>query len=107
MAFSGYGERVVRPLFCAGLLLAVSTFLYLWLGLEGMRTGGQEETLSLWQCGDWLQAAHYSFRTMTFLKTDDLAKPVSYARVVHTLQSLLGPLLFGLFALAVRQKLKR
>ncbi len=43
---------------------------------------------------------------MTFLRPTDLA-PQGIAKLVHTIQSLLGPLFIGLFALAVRQRLKR
>ena len=55
---------------------------------------------------DWLQGAYYSFRVMTFLKPDDLV-PVGCAHVINTFQTLLGPLFLGLFALALRQRLKR
>ncbi len=61
-------------------------------------TGG-----SVW---GWLRAAFYSFRVMTLLRPTDLA-PIGIAKFVNALQSLLGPLLLGLFALAVRQRLKR
>ncbi len=54
----------------------------------------------------WLTAANYSFRVMTFLRPTDLA-PQGIAKLVHTIQSLLGPLFIGLFALAIRQRLKR
>jgi hypothetical protein len=104
---SGYGERFLQPLLWAAGLFVVSTVLYLSLGLEGIHPGNQKHILSLLQGGDWLQAAHYSFRTMVFLSTSDLATPVSYARVVYTVQSLFSPLFLGLSALAIRQKLKR
>jgi hypothetical protein len=55
---------------------------------------------------DWMRGLRYSFRVMTLLKADDLV-PIGYAKVVNTMQSLLGPLLIGFFALAVRQRLKR
>ena len=42
---------------------------------------------------------------MTLLKPEDL-EPMGFAKVVQTLESLLGPLFLGLFALAVRQRLK-
>ena len=58
---------------------------------------------SLW---DWIPVVHYSFRVMTFLRPTDLA-PQGFAKFIHTIQSLLGPLFIGLFALAVRQRLKR
>jgi hypothetical protein len=104
---SSYGERYLRPLVWAAALLLISTISYLWLGLEGKRVGGRTSILSMSSMGDWLQAAHYSFRTMTFLKPEDVATPIGYSRAVHTVQSLLGPLFLGLFALAVRQRLKR
>ena len=43
---------------------------------------------------------------MTFLKAEDWV-PVRYAHVINTFQTLLGPLFLGLFALALRQRLKR
>jgi hypothetical protein len=43
---------------------------------------------------------------MTLLKPEDL-EPRGFAKVVQTLQGLLGPIFLGLFALAVRQRLKR
>lgn len=104
---SGYGERYLRPLAWAAALLVVSTISYLWLGLEGKWTGGRTSMLSMSNVGDWFQAAHYSFRVMVFLKPEDVATPVGYSRDIYTMQSLLGPLFLGLFALAVRQRLKR
>jgi len=104
---SGYGERYLRPLAWAAALLIISTISYLGLGLEGKWTGGLKSMLSMANIGDWLQAAHYSFRAMTLLKPEDVATPIGYSRAVHTMQSFLGPLFFGLFALAVRQRLKR
>ena len=100
---SGYGERYLRPLIGVGVLLAVCTFDYLTLGLSPDKG---VSTLSLTNVWDWLQATHYSFRVMTFLRPTDFV-PVGYAKVVHTIQSLLGPIFIGLFALAVRQRLKR
>ena len=58
-----------------------------------------------WRDNAWLNALHYSFRVMTLLKPEDL-EPMGFAKVVQTLESLLGPLFLGLFALAVRQRLK-
>lgn len=101
--FSGYGERYVRPLIWAGVLLAVSTVGYLALGLSP-KVGGS--ILAWTNLSDWLRAAFYSFRVMTFLRPDDLM-PIGYAKIINALESLLGPLFLGLFALAVRQRLKR
>jgi hypothetical protein len=101
--FSGYGERYLRPLFWAGLLFVGSTIGYMWWGLR-LKTG---EVKLAWANGwDWLQGAYYSFRVMTLLKPDDWI-PLGYAHVINTFQTLLGPLFLGLFALALRQRLKR
>jgi uncharacterized protein YjbI with pentapeptide repeats len=102
--FSGYGERYLRPLFWAGLLFIDSTIGYMWWGLCPKTTG---RSILAWTNGwDWLQGIYYSFRVMVFLKPDDWV-PVSYAHLVNTFQTLLGPLFLGLFALALRQRLKR
>ena len=100
---SGYGERSLRPVIGAGILLAVCTFGYLALGLSPDKGVSTLSPTNVW---DWLQAVHYSFRVMTFLRPTDFV-PVGYAKVVNTIQSLLGPIFIGLFALAVRQRLKR
>jgi uncharacterized protein YjbI with pentapeptide repeats len=96
--FSGYGERYLRPLIWAGLLFAVSTLGYLWWGLSLKEEGSRLALTSVW---DWFWAAHYSFQVMTLLEPDDLV-PLGYAKVVKTFQSLLGPIFFALFALALR-----
>jgi hypothetical protein len=56
--------------------------------------------------GDWFRAAHYSFRAMALLKPDDLI-PSESARLLNTVLTIADPLLFRLFALARRQRLKR
>jgi uncharacterized protein YjbI with pentapeptide repeats len=99
--FSGYGERYLRPLMWAGVLFMASTLGYLWWGLYP-KDGGS--ILVLTSVRDWLRAAHYSLRVMTFLKPDDLL-PLSYAKAINTFQTLLGPTFLGLFALALRQRL--
>lgn len=100
---SGYGERYLRPLVWAGMLLVASALGYLALGLQ-QRDGAAP--LQVTSPSDWLHAIHYSFRVMTLLRPDDLVA-TGWAKVIHTVQSLLGPLLLGLFALALRQRLKR
>ncbi|MBI2174243.1 MAG: pentapeptide repeat-containing protein [Candidatus Omnitrophica bacterium] len=101
--FSGYGERYIRPLIWAGVLLMLSTFSYLVLGLKPKDGGTMLVLTSVW---DWLRAAHYSLRVMTLLRPEDLIA-IGFAKVVNTIASLVGPLFLGLFALAVRQRLKR
>ena len=101
--FSGYGESWARPLTCIGLLLGFSTFGYLYLGIFPLEGGSQ---LTWVNPADWLHGLHYSLRVMTLLKPDDFWLG-DWAKVVHTTQSLLGPLFITLFVLAIRQKLKR
>jgi uncharacterized protein YjbI with pentapeptide repeats len=120
---SGYGERFLRPLLCALVLLIVATVAYLGWGLvpkaplSSTMPGttaflvmpgavSRPVPLPLTQPKAWLNALHYSLRVMTLLKPEDL-EPMGFAKFVQTLQSLLGPLFLGLFALAVRQRLKR
>jgi hypothetical protein len=105
--FSGYGERYLRPLLWAGLLFVLSTIGYMWWGLR-LKDGSSSLAwtypwINPW---DWLRAAYYSFRVMTLLKPDDWV-PLRYAQLVNTFQTLLGPTFLGLFALALRQRLKR
>jgi hypothetical protein len=105
--FSGYGERYLRPLLWAGLLFGGSTFGYMWWGLR-LKDGSSSLAwtypwINPW---DWLRAADYSFWVMTLLKPDDWV-PLRYAQLVNTFQTLLGPVFLGLFALALRQRLKR
>ena len=99
---SGYGERFLRPLGWALVLLIMATVAYLWLGLVPKGGGAP---LQWANSKDWGLTIDYGLRVMTLLRPDDLV-PVGYARYVHTLQNLLGPLFLGLFALAVRQRLK-
>jgi len=101
--FSGYGERYLRPLVWAVVLFVGSIIGYMRWGLRPKAGGPQLAWTDWW---DWLQGAHYSFRVMTFLKPDDWM-PVGFAHVINTFQTLLGPLFLGLFALALRQRLKR
>jgi hypothetical protein len=62
--------------------------------------------LSFTNVQSWREAVIYSFQVMTFFRPSTFLIS-GWAHATYTLQSLLGPLLFGLFALAVRQKLKR
>lgn len=90
--FSGYGERVLRPILWTLGLFVVCAVAY--------------ESLTLGKSPTWGEAAIYSFQVTAFFRPQDFVLP-AWAKVIYTLQSLLGPLLLGLFALAVRQKLKR
>ncbi len=103
---AGYGERYWRPLLWAGGLLAVSTAAYLWWGLLRSRGAGPVSDPVL----HWTKAcdaALYGLRVMTLLKPDDFVPIGFWGKLINTLQSVLGPILIGLFALALRQRLKR
>lgn len=100
---SGYGERYRPPLFWLGLLWVGSTLGYLG------RLGEKADLSALlgWTWWDGLRATLYSFRVMTLLRPDDLVPVGLFAQLIYTADSILGPLLIGLFALALRQRLKR
>jgi uncharacterized protein YjbI with pentapeptide repeats len=100
---SGYGEKCLRPLFSAGVILVLSTVLYLLWGLCP-KDGGRVLN-SVWDLLDW-RVWNYSLRVVTFLKPDDWV-PLGHGPLVNTFASLLGPVLIGFFALALRQRLKR
>lgn len=100
---SGYGERYLRPLFSAAIVLIGSTFLYLRLGIYP-KSG--TIALQLNSLSHWARVTHYGLRIMTLLKSDDLV-PSQEASWVNTIQSIFGPILIGLFVLALRQRLKR
>jgi uncharacterized protein YjbI with pentapeptide repeats len=101
----GYGERCLPPLAWSVGLLLICALLYYCLGLRPNPkiVSSSPVFISGWDYVD------YSLRVMTLLKPDDLvpAGCARYARYVSTLESLAGPILLGLFALALRQRLKR
>ena len=101
---SGYGERCIRPLICAAILLVASTFGYLALGIAPSQTAAP---LTLTSPADWLRVALYGLQTMTLLKPTDLTPIGLAAASLKVFQSFSGPIIFGLFALAIRQRLKR
>jgi len=102
---SGYGERCWRPLFWIVALWAISTFGYLKWGLLEENEFGQPLFLTSWW--DWLSAIIYSFRVTMLLKPTNFMPVDPLGTAINTIQSIIGPILIGLFALAVRQRLKR
>ena len=101
---SGYGERYIRPLVCAFVLLVASTCGYLILGIAPNKA---VTPLALTNPKDWLHVGLYSLQVMTLLRPMDLVPLTVAATGVKVFQSLLGPIIIGLFALAIRQRLKR
>ncbi len=96
-AVSGYGERLLRPMFWAAGLLAISSFCYLWWGLLRLK----DTVPPIWE------AILYSLKVMILLKPSNFELVGFWGDAINTLQSVLGPILIGLFALAIRQRLKR
>jgi len=99
---SGYGEKWLWPLFWTAVLLFITTFAYLKWGL--LRLKDTETPVDWTRIGE---ALLYGSNVMLLLKPTDFVPYEIWGNLVHTLQSVIGPILFGLFALAVRQKLKR
>jgi len=99
---SGYGEQVITPLFWAAIVLVLRSYGLLYCGIA--TATDKQVPLGI---SDGLQVFLFSFRNMALLRPDTLIPLSMTGQVVATLQNLVGPLLFGLCALAVRQKLKR
>ena len=99
---SGYGERYLRPLFWAAVLLVLCTFGYLLLGISK-----DEIPLKLANPLDWIRTALYSLQVMTFIRPTYLEHTTLASTGLKAFQSIFGPVVIGLFALALRQRLKR
>jgi uncharacterized protein YjbI with pentapeptide repeats len=100
---SGYGEKCLPPLYWMGGLIVAITFGYLALGIR-LKEINQILTFTI---NDWLRTLLYSFEVMFLLKPDALIPLGLWANFLKALETILGPIFIGLFALAVRQKLKR
>lgn len=103
--FSGYGERVLRPILWTLGLSVVCAVAYAYLGDLSLKEATPGHP-TLGKSPTWGEIAIYSFQATAFFRPQNFVLS-AWAKVIYTLQSLLGPLLLGLFALAVRQKLKR
>jgi uncharacterized protein YjbI with pentapeptide repeats len=100
-ALWGHGERYLRPLGWAAVVLGVSTVTYAMGGLES--PGGQPlHPGHLW---DWLRAGHHALEVMTLGHPDTL-QPIQCAKGVTTLVRLTGPLCGALSLLAIRRRLR-
>lgn len=103
--FSGYGERAKNSFFSLLILIIATTLLYLYFGFEGSNE----------------IKYHYSINTFSSIanavlcsiKSTFFVRPLGYkfinygSEITYIIQSILSPILIGLFALAIRQKLKR
>lgn len=100
---SGYGERYLRPLLWTLVVLAGCTIVYMFLGIapkEGAPFG-----IANIEC--WFKVSLYSLQVMTLQKPTEIQPIGVWSTAIKTFQSIVGPVLIGLFALALRQRLKR
>jgi uncharacterized protein YjbI with pentapeptide repeats len=102
---SGYGEDYVRALECVLGLAVICAIAYFFCSRLP-----EFEYPSTW--ADWLKTALdsliYSLRVMFHLKPEAMVEPVGLvAGSIFIFESVLGPVLIGLFGLALRQRLKR
>jgi len=96
---SGYGECYLRPLFWAAVLLIACTFGYLLFGIS-------RDGIPL-KVSDLHHIALYSLQVMTFIRPTYLEHTTWLSMVLKVIQSIFGPVIIGLFALALRQRLRR
>ncbi len=105
---NGYGERALRPIGWFLLVFLIGTFVYWWNGdlvCPSPSPGGDPI--------GWFEAAGFSLGTLAFLKPDFLVLKTAaeggwnWTRLMIWFQTLSGPALFAMFALAIRNKLKR
>lgn len=133
---NGYGERALRPVGLLLLVILAGALVYWDGGLsrpqeEVYRVSVNGESLlekselvvsrssprgdgkDWYRCEKtemcWWESVAYSAATTVFLKPDFLVLPEGFspARVMSWFQTIAGPALFGMFALAIRNKLKR
>jgi uncharacterized protein YjbI with pentapeptide repeats len=99
---SGYGERVLPPLGWLMGLITGSALLYILFGATLVEA---DDPLS-WRWMDGWHAVYYSLRVSLLQNPSELLlRPVS--QFVHTAQIIFSPILIGLLALAIRQRVKR
>ncbi|MCA1958773.1 MAG: hypothetical protein LDL14_09645 [Nitrospira sp.] len=116
---NGYGERALRPIGWFLLVFLIGTFVYWWNG-DLIRPSSAGTTLDVASGRGpgvapigLLEAAGFSVGTLAFLKPDFLVLKTAteegwnWTRLMMGFQTLVGPALFAMFALAIRNKLKR
>lgn len=110
--FSGYGEEVLKPFFWLISIFIFSTFFYLVFGMSYIDSAKKVHTIDLdnlvqnFNLKNLMGVCLYSLRTMFFLLPPNL-EIIGDSYFVNTIERLLSPLFLTLFALAIRQKLKR
>ena len=123
--FSGYGERVIRPMGWLIFLVVISGAVYLFNSAPNIQGASvvvlPADTAAIdlasardelparldWKSpSDIYKAFIYSSETAFFLRPDELQLGAA-AKATKLVESVLGPILIGLLALAIRQRLKR
>lgn len=105
---NGYGERALRPIGWFLLVFLIGTFVYWWNG-DLVPLSSCPESAPIGR----FEAAGFSLGTLAFLKPDFLVLKTTaetgwnWTRLMIWFQTLAGPALFAMFALAIRNKLKR
>ena len=102
---SGYGENYFRPLMWLFLVMLLTAATGLVHGLE-IAADKHGIRLSVNSPTDWGWAILYAVQTIFHVPVTEFT-PKGFARVIHTFSSIFGPVLLGLFGLALRQRLKR
>lgn len=104
-ALSGYGERYWAAGWFLGLVAACSV-LSIIAGLDYTALEGLKWTLR-WRLDDFFRSLVYSVQA-AFVRPPDYMTPSNlWGEAVKVATMILGPLLIGLFALAIRQRVRR
>ena len=103
---SAYGERSLPPFLWFVFLALLTTVAYLSSGVVGEKCQNPPCPLH-WSYANFWDVFLYSLRVMLLLRPAEFDCIGPLGRFLNTVQSVLGPLLVGLFGLAVRQRLKR
>lgn len=104
-AVSGYGER-----YWAGgwfiALLAACSFLSISLGLTYAESSSTEWMLR-WRLDDFVRSLVYSLQVAFVRPPDYFHVATLWGKALQVATMILGPILLGLFGLAVRQRMRR
>ena len=106
---SKYGESVLRPIFWLLVLAAGSTISFLFAGLQDTRGDIEHHANELFNTSFKVEAKVllFSTRTLLLLKPKEFAQLSPIGDLTESACSIFGPILVGLTALALRQRLRR
>ena len=109
-ALSGYGERLWAARSFV-VLIFLSAIVSLAIGLESSHIGHAERLvngqLRLWRLDNLFSSLLYALQLAFLRRPENFSTASHWADFVRFTTMVTGPILIGLFALAVRQKLKR